>query len=72
MYIDPRKSKSTKLCPLVGSGTLYFMPKTILCFVLDSQENILLNICVSSLQPSETPSLLHVRCLVHVYHVLLL
>ena len=31
MYtVYPKKSTSTKLCPLVGSGILHFMPKTIL------------------------------------------
>ena len=32
-----RKSKSTKLCPLVGSGILHVDLKTILCLVLDLQ-----------------------------------
>ena len=35
----PTKSKSTKLCPVVGSGILHIriIPKTILCLILDIQ-----------------------------------
>ena len=39
LYCIPRKSQSTKLCPLVGSGILnsWIILKTILCLVLDFQ-----------------------------------
>ena len=41
MINDPWKSKSTKLCPLVGSGILdpWIILTTILCLVLDIQGN---------------------------------